>query len=65
MSHVERMKVELSELTTKIEALDKFIESSPIFQQLPDEERADMVEQLQGMGEYQYSLKRRLERATK
>lgn len=65
MSHLERMKVELSELTTKIEALDGFIEHSPIFQSLPDEERADMVEQLSAMGEYKYWLSQRYSRATK
>lgn len=64
MSHIERMKVELEKLSSKVASLSVFaVESNKVFSGLPVVEKEDMLLQLQHMGEYMVVLARRLERA--
>lgn len=64
MSHIERMKVELEELSKKETALANFAHSdNAIFCSLPVIEQEDMCEQLEHMESYIKVLHRRLERA--
>lgn len=63
MSHIERMKDELGELREKLDALDKFIKSSPIYKALPVLEQDDLGRQRFYMDGYVHILSRRLERA--
>lgn len=52
MEHLDRMKVEHSELKQKIEALRMFIHSNPEFKQLEDLEQVRMIKQLGFMESY-------------
>lgn len=59
-NHVERMKVEHQELKTKIDALNAFIHSNPIFKQLEDLEQVRMIKQLGFMESYLEMLSKRI-----
>lgn len=61
--HVERMKVEHAELTTKCDALNKFIYTNPIFKTLEDLEQVEMIKQLALMEGYKTILGGRIWRA--
>lgn len=64
MSHIDRMKVELEELSKKVVALDNFAHSdNEVFCSLPPIEQEDMWVQLEAMEAYQAVLSKRLERA--
>ena len=60
MNHIERMKTEHEELTTKVEALDVFIHSNEIFQSLDVLEQERMIMQLGFMQSYLHVLTMRL-----
>lgn len=61
-THVERMRAEETELSSKIKALAVFIRNNPIFATLPVAEQEDMRQQLAGMDTYHWHLSRRLAR---
>lgn len=61
---MDRVKQEAAELYTKLEALKKFI-ATDIFQQLEDEEQADMEAQCSLMARYHGTLQRRILRYEK
>ncbi|AAQ81434.1 hypothetical protein [Aeromonas phage Riv-10] len=63
MSHIDRMQVELRDLTDKIVALDSFIGGSPIFPQLEFAQQELMVQQLDAMKAYQLILSARIDLA--
>ena len=50
--HIERMKSEYKELGVKIDALNCFIHSNPIFKTLCDLERVRMIKQVGYMESY-------------
>ena len=61
MSHVQRMKDELDQLVEKVTALDVFIESNPIYQELSSTEQHLMCAQTCAMSAYINILKLRIE----
>lgn len=61
-TYVERMVIELEELSAKVDALNKFTEGS-VFPTLDIPDREDLYEQLHAMVVYQRVLARRLQRA--
>lgn len=61
--HIQRVINEHKELQDKIDKLDKFIVSNPIFSTLSSDEQADMENQLQYMLKYDSKLVSRLKRA--
>ncbi|WVX92073.1 hypothetical protein [Aeromonas phage phiA014S] len=61
--HIKRLFVEQEELNTKVCALNTFINSNPIYDTLPAEERYDLNRQLGAMGDYLHILTQRLKRA--
>jgi len=58
--HQQRVVDEKTELDEKITKLGEFIESSPIFAGLPDDERERLVRQKSCMGEYSEILGERI-----
>ena len=60
--HQQRVVDEKTELDTKIEALAKFIDGSPIFAKLAAEERGDLLSQISLMERYSDLLGRRIAR---
>lgn len=58
--HQQRVVDEKSELDDKLGKLGVFIESSPIFAVLPDDERERLVRQKSCMGEYSEILGERI-----
>lgn len=65
MSHVERMKVEVLELQTKVTALSKFVDyDNEVFCNLPEVEQEALESQLGFMEGYLEVLTGRLNRAT-
>jgi hypothetical protein len=63
MSHIERMKTELKDLTVKTDALLAFIQGNPICRTLPETDQALMSEQWEAMSWYRTTLTQRIERA--
>lgn len=61
--HVERMINERTQLNEKIEKLDAFISGNETFSTLPEEEKYDMVLQLDAMNLYSKILAHRIFRA--
>ena len=61
--HVERMLVEHKELKQKVEKLDAFIGTNPIFKSLSEEEQRDMRLQFRAMMIYLDVLMTRIRRA--
>lgn len=60
--HQQRVVDEKSELKTKHDALNDFIQENPIFKTLPDEEQRDLEKQFTIMGHYIDVLNRRISR---
>lgn len=58
--HTERMKQEHKELTTKVNALNKFIHSNKVFKTLCDLEQARMIKQAGFMESYAKILESRI-----
>lgn len=58
--HQQRVVDEKTELDEKLTKLGAFIESSPIFAGLPDDERERLVRQKSCMGEYSEILGERI-----
>lgn len=63
--HINRMKDEHKELTTKTNALNAFIHSSPIFKTLCDLEQVKMIKQAGFMESYADILESRIWTAVK
>ena len=61
--HVERMLIEHKELKEKVEKLDAFIGTNPIFKRLSEEEQRDMRLQFRAMMIYLDVLMTRIRRA--
>ncbi len=61
--HIERMKEELAQLADRATKLSKFIAASPIFKQLPADERELMRDQKRAMMEYHDVLETRIDLA--
>lgn len=61
MSHIDRVKNELQELTHKINMLAAFIHTDPIFMTISEEKQTLLTRQLDVMSAYQAILVRRLE----
>lgn len=59
--HQQRMVIEFNELNDKLDNLTAFF-SSPIYAQLPDEDRALLIEQRTHMMEYSNTLMKRIGR---
>jgi hypothetical protein len=59
-AHQQRVMAEKAELDEKLTKLGEFIESSPIFAGLPDDERERLVRQKSCMGEYSEILGERI-----
>jgi hypothetical protein len=62
-SHVERMEIEHAELSERISKLDDFL-TTDTFKALDPREQHDLSKQRNAMGEYRFSLSKRLARAT-
>lgn len=62
--HIERMKLEFSDLKLKIDGLTSFIYSNEIYQKLDNDERIRMAQQLAFMKSYRDVLLERLTAAT-
>ena len=60
--HEQRVIKELEELTAKIDALEKFIDSSQIYKSLPDTDRSLLCGQFGAMTDYAGYLHARIER---
>jgi len=58
--HVERMKVEHKELSSKMAALNAFIHSNDVFKSLCDLEQARMIKQSGFMESYAATLSARI-----
>ncbi len=58
--HVDRMHVERDELDTRINSLDAFINSNPVFEDLPDDKKDLMQAQLHAMRTYSAILSMRI-----
>jgi len=61
--HIERMKEELAQLAERTIKLSKFVSASPIFKQLPADERELMRDQQRAMMEYHDILETRIDLA--
>lgn len=61
--HIERMKEELEQLADRTTKLSQFIAASPIFKQLPADERELMRDQQRAMMEYHDVLETRIDLA--
>lgn len=61
--HIERMKEELAQLGERTTKISKFISASPIFKQLPADERELMRDQQRAMMEYYDVLETRIDLA--
>lgn len=59
--HQQRVVDEKSELDVKVKALSDFIQSSPIYVNLPQEEKSRLLEQYSIMCNYSDVLGRRIE----
>lgn len=59
--HIERMKDELTQLADRREKLRAFIDDSPVFKQLPGDERDLMREQFGYMSSYHDVLETRID----
>lgn len=60
MSFQDRVRLELDELSQKLEKLSAFISESDTFVSLPSEEKARLVRQRRAMMEYEHVLKERV-----
>lgn len=63
--HIERMEEELAQLADRLAKLSLFIASSPIFPQLPGDEKQLMREQREHMIAYHDTLETRLDLAVR
>lgn len=63
--HIERMQVELQQLSERATKLREFIAESPIFNQLSTDEKGLMRGQLSAMSEYHDILETRIDLAVR
>lgn len=63
--HIERMKEEMDQLAGRVSKLSAFIASSPIFGQLPSDEKQLMREQREHMLAYLDTLETRFDLAVR
>ena len=60
LPHQQRVVDEKKELGTKLTALKSFIDASPVFKALPDDERGRLIHQYQVMTQYSSILAERI-----
>ncbi len=61
LPHQERVITERNELVEKITKLDAFLEKSPVFDTLSEDEQHRLVKQINIMKEYLYILEDRID----